>query len=395
MSDPKTIVHSPPLIAHIIYRLGTGGLENGLVNLINNLPADRYRHAVICLTDYSGFRDRIRRRDVPVVALHKREGLHPVLFKPLWKQLRAMRPDVVHTRNLATLEAQIPAYFLGVPHRVHGEHGRDVFDLHGDNRTYNLLRRLIRPLVQRYITVSRDLETWLQQTVGVPSRRVSQIYNGVDTALFRPRIGERAGLGTPGFAARGTVVIGTVGRMAAVKDHMTLVKAFLRMLETEPGARDRLRLVIIGDGPLREQVLAVLGDAGAASCAWIPGDRDDVPALLQAMDIFVLPSLGEGISNTLLEAMSSGLPVVATRVGGNPELVDEGITGRLVAPGDPSALADALGEYVRNAGLRAAHGAAARRRAEDRFSLTAMVQGYGRVYDALCQGASTVEADLQ
>lgn len=389
MPGSKRIEDLSPLIVHIVHRFGTGGLENGVVNLINNLPPDRYRHAVLCLTDFSGFRDRIERTDVSVIALEKPEGTHPVLFKPLWRQLRALRPAIVHTRNLATLEAQIAAYFLGVPCRVHGEHGRDVFDLHGDNRAYNMLRKVIRPLVQRYIAVSRDLEAWLQRTVGVPPGRVSQIYNGVDTLRFRPHAGERPALPGPDRVTADTIVIGTVGRMAAVKDHMTLIRAFVRLLETEPAARERLRLVIIGDGPLRDQAVSALREAGAASCAWLPGDRSDVPTLLQAMDIFVLPSLGEGISNTLLEAMSVGLPVVATRVGGNPELVAEGVTGRLVPAGDAGAMAAALRDYVRDAGQRSAHGAAARQRVEQHFSLTAMVEGYQGVYDGLLHNGYT------
>ncbi len=379
----------PPLIAHIVHRFGTGGLENGVVNLINNLPADRYRHAVICLTDYSEFRDRIVRSDISVIALEKPEGTHPVMFKPLWRQLRELRPALVHTRNLATLEAQIPAYLLGVPCRVHGEHGRDVFDLHGANRAYNRLRKLIRPVIQRYIAVSHDLEEWLQRTVGVPRRRISQIYNGVDTERFRPRAGERPVLQGLASVSDDTIVIGAVGRMAQVKDQMTLIKVFLSLLQTAPAVRERLRLAIIGDGPLRDQALAALHEAGAASCAWLPGDRSDVPNLLQAMDIFVLPSLGEGISNTLLEAMSCGLPVVATRVGGNPELVDEGVTGRLVPAGDAEAMAAALRDYIHDPGQRAAHGAAARRRVEQRFSLAAMVDAYQGVYDGLLKDRYT------
>ena len=389
MPAPNRPDQKRPLIVHVVYRFGTGGLENGVVNLINNLPPDRYRHVVLCLTDYSEFRDRIQRADVSVIALKKPEGTHPVMFKPLWRQLRALRPAIVHTRNLATLEAQIPAYFLGVPCRIHGEHGRDVFDLHGANRTYNRLRKLIRPMVQRYIAVSRDLEEWLQRAVGVPARRISQIYNGVDTLRFRPRQGQRPVPQGLALAADDTIVIGTVGRMAPVKDQMTLIKAFVRLLETEPAAREYLRLAIIGDGPLRDQALGALRAAGAAECAWLPGDRSDVPALLQAMDIFVLPSVGEGISNTLLEAMSAGLPVVATRVGGNAELVDEDVTGRLVPAGDAEAMAAALRDYVRDPGQRAAHGLAARQRAEQHFSLTAMVERYQGVYDGLLQNGYT------
>lgn len=383
---PRRLSNKPPLIAHIVHRLDTGGLENGLVNLINNLPGDRYRHAVVCLTDYSGFRDRIERPDVEVIVLHKKEGKYPSLYGPLWKVIRQLRPDIVHTRNLATLEAQIPAYVFGVPHRIHGEHGRDVSDLYGKNRTYNMLRRGIRPLIHRYITVSRDLRDWLHETVGVPLQRISQIYNGVDIRRFSPAVHGSFEGAEPGFLKGDAVVIGTVGRMSAVKDQVTLVKAFLALLDSEPGARDFLRLMVIGDGPVRGEVQALLQQAGAASLAWLPGDRSDIPELLRAMDVFVLPSLGEGISNTILEAMSTGLPVVATRVGGNAELVREAETGALVNPGDAGALAAALGTYIRDKALRMRQGAAARTRVEQCFSLETMVEGYLHAYDQLLQG---------
>lgn len=377
LSPPR----NAPLIAHVVYRFGTGGLENGLVNLINLLPADRYRHVVICLTDFGPFRDRIRRRDVECIALNKREGRYPLFYPPLWKVLRRLRPDIVHTRNLAALEAQVPACLLGVPCRIHGEHGRDVFDLHGRSRRYNRLRRAIRPLVHQYIAVSRDLEHWLRETVAVPPARVAQIYNGVDTTRFTPRQGPRPAVGDTVFCGEDKLVIGTVGRMAEVKDPITLVRAFLILLDTIPEARHFLRLAIVGDGPQRGKVLALLDAAGAAPLAWVPGERDDVPRLLQCLDVFALPSLGEGISNTVLEAMSTGLPIVATAVGGNAELLDDGVSGRLVPPSDPAAMAQALHAYIADPALRCSHGRAARRRVERDFGLEAMVEAYGRVYD--------------
>lgn len=374
------------MVAHVVHRFGVGGLENGLVNLINRLPPERYRHAVVCLTDYSEFSRRIRRPDVDIIALNKEEGRYPTFFRPLWRIFRKLRPDIVHTRNLATLEAQIPAYFLRIPHRIHGEHGRDMFDLRGENRAYNLLRKAIRPLVHHYVAVSRDLERWLETAVGVPTGRITQIYNGVDTARFFPRQGSRPAVSKNGFIREDSVIIGTVGRMAAVKDQLTLVRAFLHLLDTVPEGRQYLRLIMVGEGPLRSQATALLDEAGAAAYAWLPGDRDDIPELLQSLDIFVLPSLAEGISNTLLEAMGCGLPVVATQVGGNLELVEEGVTGRMVPHSDPAAMADALREYIHDPTLRSHHGRAARQRVERHFSLEAMVAEYARVYEQVLTG---------
>lgn len=378
--------NQPALVVHIIYRLGVGGLENGLVNLINHMPPERYRHVIICLTDSTDFRDRIQCKEVPVIALHKREGQDFGVHLRLSKVLRSLGPDIVHTRNLAGLEYLLPAALAAVPGRIHSEHGRDMPELEGLNIKYNWLRRAMRPLVHHYIAVSPDLADWLVRIVGVRSDRVTQIYNGVDLQRFRPRTGARPALGLPGFAPPGTFVMGTVGRMEAVKDPLTLVQAFLNLLDTEPCACKRLRLVIIGDGRLREEARRLLRAANAEQLAWLPGERADIPEVMCGLDLFVLPSLREGISNTILEAMASGLPVVATRVGGNPELVEEGETGLLVPPADPLRLAEAIRTYLVDKRQLCRHGQAGRRRAETRFGIEAMVNGYLAIYDTVLKG---------
>jgi len=371
---------TPPLIAHVIHRLQVGGLENGLVNLINNTPEGRYRHVIICMTDYTEFRNRLH-DDVPCYALHKREGKDPAVYFRLWQLLRELKPDLLHTRNIGTLECVLPAVLSGVQYRIHGEHGRDIHDIHGKNRKYNLLRRVFSPWIDRFIALSKDLESWLSGVVGIPAYKIVQLYNGVDTEKFFPAIEGRAKLPVEGFGAPDTITIGTVGRMQAEKDPLNLVKAFL-LLAARPGVqKDRLRLVMVGDGPLREEAVRLLNEAGFSNQVWIPGDRHDVPELLRALDIFVLPSLGEGISNTILEAMASGLPVVATRVGGNPELVVEGSTGVTVPAADPEALATSLARYVADRSLVNEHGIAGRRRVEETFSLQGMVDGYLSIYD--------------
>lgn len=369
-----------PLVAHVIHRLQTGGLENGLVNLINNMPADRYRHAIICMTEYTSFRERLQ-RDVPCFALHKNNGKDPWVYYRLWKLLKQLQPDLLHTRNIGTLECVFPALLAGVPHRIHGEHGRDIADLRGTNRKYNLLRRACSPLVSQFIALSRDLEYWLENRVGIPGEKIIQIYNGVDTGVYRP------GTAVPGTVppeiagADGALVIGYVGRMQPEKDPLNLVQAFIRLAGGMGEDSSRLRLCMVGDGALRNAVSDTLRDAGYADQVWIPGDRDNVQELYRAFDIFVLPSLAEGISNTILEAMASGLPVVATSVGGNPELVLDKRTGFLVPPDDPVAMAAAIRKYVANRELLREHGTAARLRAEAEFGIRNMVARYLAVYD--------------
>ncbi len=363
-------------IVHIVHRFDTGGMENGMVNLFNTLSPQRYRHSVIALTDYSDFRQRITAQTVDFYALHRAPGHGLGWALRLWKLLRRLKPDLVHTRNLAALEAQFVAAVAGVRATVHGEHGRDVFDLYGQNWKYNLMRRALQPLVSNYIAVSQDLETWLRVAIRVPPRKLHQIYNGVDSIRFVPRVGPR-----PDFAHPESIVFGAVGRMVEVKDYPLLTRAFIQMVRQQPERAERARLVIIGEGPARSVCLEMLRAEGLAHLAWMPGERQDIAEVMQVFDVFVLPSKNEGISNTILEALASGLPVIATAVGGNVELVEEGVNGRLVEPGNVAAMAQALLGYLDVPARIAEHGGNARRAAVQRFSIPAMAEAYAAVYD--------------
>jgi sugar transferase (PEP-CTERM/EpsH1 system associated) len=381
MSAAGTI--ASPLVVHIVHRLAVGGMENGLINLINHMPDNRYRHAIVCLTEATDFKDRIENKAIPVIELKQTNGRDPRIHLRVWRTLRALGADIIHTRNLATLEFQLSAAMAGVHGRIHGEHGRDMYDLDGKNFKYNLLRKSLRPFVSRYIAVSRDLEQWLLKTIGVKRERVTQIYNGVNTDKFKPRDSRRDFPGPDGWLKADSFVVGSVGRMEAVKDQMTLVRAFIHLVQSSATARERARLVIVGDGDLRQHALELLRNAGLQDAAWLPGERKDVPAIMRAMDLFVLPSLREGISNTILEAMATGLPVVATNVGGNPELIDPDATGYLVPHSDPSEMADAIQRHIEDPSLVAREGKAGLAKVQTRFSMEAMVSGYLRVYDSV------------
>jgi len=370
-----------PLVLHVFYRFDVGGLENGIVNLINHMPADAYRHAILALTEVTDYRRRIRRDDVQFISLRKPPGHLFRLFPRLVRIFRELKPAIVHSRNLAALEVTVPAWLARVPVRIHGEHGRDVGDFDGSNKTYQWVRRAYNPFVNHWIALSRDLATYLTGRVGIPVRKVTQIYNGVDAGRFRPAVSPEPTFTDCPFPRPEHWRVGTVGRMQTVKNQTLLARAFIRALELAPELRPRLRLVMVGDGPLRAEAQALLAAAGIAELAWLPGERHDVPEVLRGFDCFVLPSLAEGISNTILEAMSSGLPVIATNVGGNPELVDEGRTGKLVPAGDFEAMAQAIIAYAQDPEQARAAGRAGRAEVERRFSLDAMVGGYRRLYD--------------
>ena len=381
----------PPLIAHVIYRLGVGGMENGLVNLINQLPKSRYRHVIICLTESSSFEKRLTADNFYVYELHKRDGKDLSVYVRLWKLLRSIRPNILHTRNLGTVDLALVGRLAGVPSIVHGEHGWDAADPKGANIRYRYLRKFCDYFVSEYVAVSRDIADWLSLITNDRRSRVNQIFNGVDSEEYSPN-GAKAELPFAG-AQENCVVVGTVGRMDPIKNFDVLIDAVKKLLDLEPDLREKLRLVLVGDGPMTAEYRRQVARCGLEQITWFAGEREDVPALLRAMDIFVLPSQNEGISNTILEAMAVGVPTIATNVGGNPELIKHEESGILVPPDDIDALAAALSDYAKCPSVRAQHRIAARKRVETKFSLDSMVRSYAELYERLLSTSRRAQVD--
>jgi len=367
-----------PLVMHLLYRLDFGGLETILAECVNRMPAERYRHVIVCLADYTKFSEKITRPGVAIIALHKPPGLGLGAHWKFWKLVRELHPAILHTYNISAVEYAFTAAMAGVPICVHAEHGRDLSDLHGKNRKHNLLRRWMTPFIDCFIPVSQDLRQWLGETVGVPADKNLVINNGVDTSRFQPRGPQ------PEAASRKEFVIGTVGRIQNIKNHKGLVLAFLRLLELLPTHREQLVLTIAGDGPLMADLQAQVATCGAADRIRLLGARSDIAELMTGFDVFILPSFNEGTPITLLEAMASGLPVIASRVGGIPDVVQDHQSGVLVSPTDHEAMAAALAGYFDDRQLARTHGAAGREIIQKNYSIDAMIKNYTALYDALC-----------
>lgn len=359
-------------VGHVLHRFAIGGLENGIVNLINRLDHETYRHSIVCVDDYDPkYIARLARDDIGLYTLGKRQGNDPRVWWRAFKLFRELQLDIVHTRNLAALELQLMALAAGVPHRIHGEHGWDMQDLDGSNRKYRIARRGVNIIVHQFVALSCDIERYLTNDVGVSAQRVHRICNGVDDEHFHPGAARRPG---------SPLTIGWVGRMKTVKNPLGLCRAFIALLARRPDLHGRVCLRMLGDGPLRHESLELAAQSGCADVVDCPGDSDSVAEEMRRMDLLVLSSRAEGISNTILEAMATGLPVIATAVGGNAELVADGLTGTLVAPNDEDALAAALERYLDDEALRTAHGAAGRARVENEFSIQRMVDAYDNLY---------------
>ena len=372
-----------PLIAHVLYRLDTGGMEQIAISVVNR-TAGRYRHAIVSLTGFGAIRDRIEDATVPCLSLDKRPGKDWRCYFRLWSALRRLQPDLVQTYNIGALDAAPMARLAGVRWVVHAEHGRDAADPQGRDRKYRLMRRWLQPFIARYVAVSRDLQSWLADTVGISESRIVYIPNGIDVTKFdAARIRPEARLLLGDFAPDGAVVLANVARLDKVKDQACLITAFKLLREMTGVGHVDVRLVIAGDGPQRAELQQQIEQLGLAESARLLGNREDIPDLLAACDVFALSSIAEGMPVTLLEAMAASLPVVSTNVGGIASVVEDGKTGTLVPARDPHALANALAAYVADEDLRRRHGTAGHARAATQFRLRAMVSAYTALYDGL------------
>jgi len=364
-----------PLIVHIIYSLDIGGLEMVLVNLINTLPKDSFRHKIIALTHANSVMiEKIQVPDIEVFCLYKPKGNHPKIHLKIAGILFKLRPEIVHTYNITALEFQFIAWLLLVPKRIHAEHGRDILDIDGSNTKYQWLRRILNPFTHTWVPVSKELNDWLIETVRISQDKVQFIYNGIDLDKFQPR---------PETTNSNKLIrIGTVGRLAPVKDQRTLVQAIALLFEQAPHIADKLEVIIVGEGEMRQTLQNAIEENNLQNCVHLLGARTEVEQLLQTFDVFVLPSLTEGIALTLLEAMAKALPVVATNSGGNPELITEHKNGRLFPVKASQALADILQDYIEKPQLRQQHGKEGRKKVEQLFSLQKMADSYFMLYSA-------------
>lgn len=357
-------------IVHLVLGLNVGGLERMVLRLLAYTDRARFSPSVCALDAPGVLAPELDRLGVPLTVLPRRRGLDACLPMRLASWLRREGAQLVHTHNASPHLYGALAARLAHIRVVHTKHGRNAPDV----PRKVLVNSFASALTDRIVAVSDDAAGVAVSLEGVNPRKVVTILNGVDTSEFRPGfdpVAARAELGVPA----GGFHVGCVARLDVVKDHATLLEAFARLLGYRPDAH----LTCIGGGPELSAIEAHASRLGLGSALTLAGERGDLAGLYAAFDVFALASRSEGISLTLLEASSSGLPVVATRVGGNPEIVADGETGYLVRPRDPAAFADALFTVACRAD-RAQLGAAGRARVERRFSVERMAREYQALY---------------
>ena len=364
-------------ILHVIHSFNIGGMERGIVNLLNGSTSRNFNHKICCITKSGKSAQKIKKNNIKIFELRKQQGKNWSFVLRLAQFLKKESPDIVHTRTWGGLDGIIAAKIAKIPIVIHGEHGFVEDDPYGKSIKRRIIRKILSYGVDHYVAVSEDIKQWLMQSVYIKAKSITKIVNGVDTEIFCPFNIEKRLFSSNGINNR--IVVGAVGRLNPIKKHDLFLQAFSKL----DHSRYNLKLILIGDGPQRYLLESLKNKLPHSERMLLLGECDDVRKHYNAMDIFVLPSKNEGMSNVILEAMASGLPVIATSVGGNPELVTHKKTGMLIQPDSSEAIRDSINFYLEHPDIREVHGTNARLDAVKRFSLPRMVREYEELYKAL------------
>jgi glycosyltransferase involved in cell wall biosynthesis len=363
-STTRRVPHAarPFAVCHVSLTLQTGGLERILADLARHHDPAACTPTFLALRAVGRFADEIRNQGCAVQLLHDHSRFGGL--REMARFFRAGKFDVVHTHNTYPhLYATIAARWAGVPVVVQTRHGQRA----GHGWKSSFLYRSAARLVDRIVAVSDDAAELCQRVDRLPVKKVTRIWNGIDLSDFRYH--------GPIMAP----VAISVARLSAEKDFPTLLRATALVLREIPD----FKLRIVGGGPERERLEALAAELGVTSAVDFLGERHDVPELLAQAGFFVTASLTEGISLTLLEAMAVGLPVVATAVGGNPEIVVDGVSGKLTPAAQPEQLAAAMIDACRQSDRWRDWGQAGRERVTQHFDVQRMARDYEQLYQQL------------
>ena len=374
-------------ITHVVESLNRGGLERVVIDLIRAQQEAGYQCQVICLFELGSQASELIELGVPVETCDKRRGLDLRAILRARKFMRGHATEVLHTHNaISHYYAVLASRGLSLRRVVNTRHGMGVTRAvaQRDSRSYSWRDNRLEWLYGKSMaftdvvaTVSETAQQEFSQRSDVPSKKVTAIPNGIRTDKFHPASAEarlrlRTALGLP----QATRVAGFVGRLTWAKDHATLIRAFKRVLEQLPESA----LVLIGDGPLRSGLMELASAEGIANRVFFLGDRSDIHELLSALDLFVMSSVTEGYSIALLEACAAGLPIVATKVGGNAEIVREGVNGHLVTEREPVGMANAIVALLADGERAEAMGQAGRDWVLEQGSFRTMARRYASIY---------------
>jgi len=366
----------PSTVLHLSSTSGPGGAEMIVKRLASSLDPGRFR-SVVCLFRPGWLYDASKAQGIPTSVIGINGAFDLRWARAFAAHIRKERVSVIHAHEFtANAYGSLVGQILGIP-VIATVHGKNYF-------AEQLKRRLayrFASRVSRMVAVSQDLKQFIVRQAGVAEHRVNVIYNGTDIAGLAPTDQLRA-IRADLRLDEYDHVIGSVGSLYPVKGQIHLINALPEIVRACP----KTVLLLVGQGEL-EQVLKVeVAKRNVDAHVRFLGFRSDVPALLSLFDVFVLPSLSEGLSMALLEAMAAGKPVVATNVGGNPELVVDGDTGFLIDAESPESISNRVVQVLRDKQRAGRMGDSGRRRAQDKFSFRAMVDRYQKCYEQATTG---------
>jgi glycosyltransferase involved in cell wall biosynthesis len=358
-------------VLQLIETSGPGGAETMLINLVRQLSQGQYA-PVICLRKNGWLSQQLQKWDFETVIIPQDGYVNSVWFRKLRKMIHAEQISVIHAHEFAMNSyGSILSAIAGVP-VITTVHGKNYYHEKWRRRfAYRLIARW-----SRMVAVSEDIRNFLITQVGIKQDHVLTIRNGIDVKAYAGRFGEDRAQ----TKERREYVIGSVGSLYPVKGHTYLLKAFAIVHKTQPDVICK----IAGRGHLLAQLQAEVADLGIANQVEFLGLRDDIPQFLQGIDVFVLPSLSEGLPLSILEAMAAGKPVIATNVGGVSEVVQDRRTGFIVPPKDPEGLANRILQVMADQSMAEALGRAGREKVERDFSLNTMTKQYEALYEEAC-----------
>jgi len=362
------------LVAHIVLSLEVGGLEVLVARMSLQMRKRGYYPTVFCLDAKGSLADQLEEAGIEVICMERQAGM--LDFAVLWRMVRLFRKrrfSIIHTHNSeAHLYGNLAGWFAGGVYTVHTQHGIPE----GFRGKKRFLARFLGILTDRAVAVSDEVNHYVTASGWFPKRKVQTVFNGIDTACFVPDSGQRALTRTLLGVGADTPLLICVARLAPIKDHRTLISAFLQVVHIHKDAV----LLIIGDGPLGDELRQQIADLKLAERVHMLGEIQNVRDYLVASDIFVLTSLSEGISVSLLEAMAVGLVPVVTAVGGNLQIIRDGENGYLVDPEDVEGIAKCLVSLISRRQQHADLASEARQTVEGRFGMEQMLKAYEQLY---------------
>ncbi len=371
----------PQKILFLVDDFSKGGAARVVETLIKGLsldpsrPGTSFQPLLACLDAGGEPGDSLRRQGVKVFYLQRRPGVDWGLILRLAKLIRREEVTLVHAHQYtAYFYGALAAILAGFIKVIFTEHGRHYPDKRKPLQVL-LNKAILIPCTAAVTAVSGAVKQSVVPSEGIPPERIGILLNGIEVERFKlaaDNLEQRAKLG----CKLADPLIGMIARLGAEKDHVTLLQAMPAVCRQVPSAR----LLIIGDGPKRKGLEQLASSLSLGNQVIFTGKRRDIPALLAILDLVVLSSFYEGTSVTLLEAMAAGKAIIASRVGGNPQVVVEGESGFLFKPGDSQELAQKMVYLLGNAPLRKQMGEQGRKRVEELFSGSRMVKEYEGLY---------------